>query len=162
MSTPPSATWLRLTQTNAPAATILIRLYVGLIFLCEGTLKFLRPETLGAGRFDKAGIPVPTFLANLDGTLETVCGILLLAGLATRVAAAPMIVNMAGALLITKAPIQWGNAALFSKASGWWDFIHESRTDLAQLCGATFLLLAGAGAYSLDAAINRRAAATSS
>lgn len=126
----------------------------------EGTLKFLRPETLGTGRFDKAGIPAPTFLANLDGTLEIICGILLLAGLATRVAAAPMIINMAGALLITKAPILWGNAALFPKASGWWDFIHESRTDLAQLCGATFLLLAGAGAYSLDAAINRRAAAT--
>ncbi|WP_420063479.1 DoxX family protein, partial [Mycobacteroides chelonae] len=81
---------------------------------------------------------------------------LLLAGLVTRLAAAPMIVNMAGALLITKTPILTGDAALFPKASGWWDFIHESRTDLAQLCGSIFLLIVGAGAYSLDAAINNR------
>ncbi|MDP7732977.1 DoxX family protein [Mycobacterium sp. TY813] len=133
-----------------------MRLYVGLIFACEGILKFLRPESLGPGRFDKAGIPASALLANLDGILEISCGILLLVGLVTRLAAVPMIVNMAGALLITKAPILWGKAALFPKASGWWDFIHESRTDLAQLSGSLFLLITGAGAYSLDAAINRR------
>ncbi|MBF9317147.1 DoxX family protein [Mycobacteroides chelonae] len=156
MTTPRKLNWAGLTQTSAPAAVILIRFYVGLIFLCEGILKFLRPDTLGTGRFNKAGIPAPAVLTNLDGTLEIVCGILLLAGLVTRLAAAPMIVNMAGALLITKTPILTGDAALFPKASGWWDFIHESRTDLAQLCGSIFLLIVGAGAYSLDAAINNR------
>lgn len=148
------APWL--TATHGPAAAILIRLYVGPIFVCEGILKFLRPESLGSGRFGKAGIPAPALLANLDGILEIGCGIMLLVGLATRLAAVPMIVNMAGALLITKVPILWGDADLFPKVSGWWDFIHESRTDLAQLSGSLFLLIAGAGAYSVDAAINHR------
>ena len=74
---------------HAPAAVILIRLYVGAVFLFEGILKFLRPDTLGIGRFDKAGIPAPGFFAPLDGVFETVCGLLILTGLLTRLAAAP-------------------------------------------------------------------------
>lgn len=49
----------RLTGTSAPGAVVLIRLYVGGIFLSEGVLEFLRPDQLGTGRFDKAGIPAP-------------------------------------------------------------------------------------------------------
>ncbi len=53
-------TWsTKLTATDAPAAVILIRLYVGVVFLFEGILKFLRLDALGTGRFDKAGIPAP-------------------------------------------------------------------------------------------------------
>ncbi|MFF3489068.1 DoxX family protein [Streptomyces sp. NPDC002701] len=157
--TPLSSTWqARLTATDAPAATILIRLYVGAVFLSEGILKFLRPDAQGTGRFDKAGIPAPGFFAPLDGFFEIACGLLILAGLATRLAVIPMIVNMLGALAITKLPILWGDAPLFAGKSGWWDFAHESRTDLAQLCGSLFLLLVGAGAYSLDARLTRRAA----
>jgi Domain of Unknown Function (DUF1259) len=39
--------------------------------------------------------------------------------------------------------------------SGWWDFAHESRTDLAQLCGGSFLLIVGGGRYSVDARLQR-------
>src|SRR4029079_18372956 len=114
-------------------ATILIRLYVGSVFLFEGIQKFLYPDQLGIGRFDKAGIPAPGFFAPFDGVLEIVCGALILVGLATRLAPVPMIVNMLGALLITKLSILWGNSPLFGGKSGWWDFAHESRVDLAQL-----------------------------
>ncbi|WP_394426710.1 DoxX family protein [Streptomyces sp. SGAir0957] len=145
----------RLTGTSAPGAAILIRLYVGAIFLSEGVLKFLRPDQLGTGRFDKAGIPAPDLLAPLDGAFEIVCGLLILAGLLTRLAVVPMIVNMLGALLLTKLPILWGDAPLFTGKSGWWDLAHESRTDLAQLCGSLFLLIVGAGVYSLDARLAR-------
>lgn len=148
-----STTWV--TSTSAPAAVILIRLYVGAVFLVEGVLKFVRPDQLGTGRFDKAGIPAPGFFAPLDGVFEIVCGILLLAGLLTRLAAVPMIADMVGALLITKLAILWGEAPLFPKDTGWWDFAHESRTDFAQLCGSLCLLIVGAGAYSLDARISR-------
>ncbi|MGY1947197.1 DoxX family protein [Nocardia asiatica] len=150
MSTTSSWT-TRLTATSAPAAVILIRFYVGTIFLFEGIQKFLDPDRLGTGRFDKAGIPAPGFFAPLDGIFEIVCGALILAGLLTRLAVIPMIVNMAGALLITKLPILWGEAPLFTGKSGWWDFTHESRTDLAMLCGSMFLLLVGAGGWSIDA-----------
>ncbi|MFG3407653.1 DoxX family protein [Streptomyces sp. NPDC048142] len=141
--------------TSAPGAVVLIRLYVGAVFLSEGVLKFLRPDAQGTGRFDRAGIPAPGFLAPLDGIFEIVCGVLILAGLLTRLAVVPMIVNMLGALLITKLPILWGNAPLFAGKSGWWDLAHESRTDLAQLCGSLFLLLVGAGVHSLDARLAR-------
>ncbi|MCV6965127.1 DoxX family protein [Mycobacterium intermedium] len=140
----------RLTATNAPAAVLLIRLYVGVVFASEGILKFLRPDALGTGRFEKAGIPAPGFFAYLDGVAEITCGVMLLVGLLTRLAAIPMIINMIGALAITKVPILWGNAALFRGKSGWWDFSHEARLDLAQLCGSIFLLIVGAGALSLD------------
>ncbi|MEW1757452.1 DoxX family protein [Streptomyces cyaneofuscatus] len=145
----------KLTGTSAPGAAILIRLYVGAVFLSEGVLKFARPDQLGTGRFDKAGIPAPGLLAPLDGALEIVCGVLILVGLLTRLAVVPMIVNMLGALLLTKLPILWGDAPLFTGKSGWWDLAHESRTDLAQLCGSLFLLLVGAGAYPLDARLER-------
>ncbi|MGC9544757.1 hypothetical protein [Streptomyces sp. UG1] len=46
-------------------------------------------------------------------------GALILAGLLTRLATLPMIVNMLGALLITKLPILWGDAPLFDGKSGW-------------------------------------------
>ena len=36
--------------------------------------------------------------------------------------------------------------------------VHESRTDFAMLLGSIFLLIVGAGAWSLDARIGRRAA----
>ncbi|MCK9931974.1 DoxX family protein [Frankia sp. Mgl5] len=153
-------TWqARLTATTAPAAVILIRFYVGAVFLFEGIQKFLYPDELGTGRFDKAAIPAPGFFAPLDGGFEIACGALILAGLLTRLATPPMIVNMLGALLITKLPILWGDAPLFDGASGWWDFVHESRTDLAQLCGSLFLLIVGAGAYSLDAHLHPTATA---
>lgn len=146
-----------LIATRAPGAAVLIRLYVGLVFACEGVLKFLRPDSLGTGRFDKAGIPAPMFFSTLDGVFEIGCGALILIGLLTRLATVPMIIDMLGALLITKLPIFWGHAPLFRGEHGWWDFIHESRVELAQLCGSLFLLIVGAGTYSLDAFLTRRA-----
>ncbi|WP_219995611.1 hypothetical protein ACQ9ZG_22130 [Streptomyces araujoniae] len=42
-----------------------------------------------------------------------------------------------------------GQRPSFTRKSGWRDLARESRTDLAQLCGSLFLLIAGADA--LDA-----------
>ena len=39
----------RIITTNAPAATLLIRLVIGAVFLSEGIQKFLFPEEVGAG-----------------------------------------------------------------------------------------------------------------
>jgi putative oxidoreductase len=64
----------RLTSTNVPAAVVLIRLYVGAVFLFEGIQKFLHPDALGTGRFDKAGIPAPGFFGSLDGFFGLLTG----------------------------------------------------------------------------------------
>ncbi len=56
----------RVLATDAPAATILIRLSVGLVFLSEGAQKFLFASERGAGRFAKIGLPVPEILAPFE------------------------------------------------------------------------------------------------
>lgn len=93
-------------------------------------------------------LPAPTFFGYLTGGFEIVCGLLLIVGLLTRLAAIPMIVNMVGAELFTKLPV--------ALQDGFWAYAHEVRAELSQLFGSLFLLVVGAGAWSLDAALTRR------
>jgi uncharacterized membrane protein YphA (DoxX/SURF4 family) len=134
---------MSLLSTDAPAATVLIRLAVGCVFLSEGIQKFLLSDALGVGRFAKIGIPAPALLAPMVGCFEIVCGILIVLGLFTRAAALPLIVVMLVAIASTKVPILM--------AEGFWKMAHESRTDFAMLLASLFLLLVGGGAWSLDA-----------
>lgn len=138
----------RLIQTTAPRAAILIRLLVGAVFLSEGIQKFLFPAAVGAGRFAKIGLPWPELFGPFVGGVEIVCGSLVLLGLLTRVAAIPLLVIMAVALLTTKWPIL--------VAEGFWAMAHESRTDWSMTLGALFLLIVGAGPWSVDARLGRR------
>jgi len=151
----------RALESNAPAATVLIRLIVGLVFVSEGVQKFLYPDEVGAGRFAKIPIPNPESTASIVGFFEILCGVLVIVGLFTRFAALPLIAVMLTALLTTKLPILLGSEFMgFSvrKVSyyGIWGFLHESRTDLAMLFSALFLLLAGAGKWSIDSLLTAR------
>lgn len=139
----------KITKTNAPGALILIRLMVGAVFLSEGIQKFTNPQEIGAGRFTKIGLPNPEFLASFVGAFEILCGLLILAGLFVRLAVIPTIIIMLVAISTTKIPI------LVSK--GFWAMAHESRTDFSMLLGSLFLLIVGAGAWSLDAKFSKRA-----
>ena len=40
--------------------------------------------------------------------------------------------------------------------TGVWSMLHESRTDISMLLGSVFLMLVGAGEWSVDVAIRRR------
>jgi uncharacterized membrane protein YphA (DoxX/SURF4 family) len=124
---------------------VLIRLAVGWVFFSEGLQKFLFPETLGFGRFRQIGIPVPGFTAPLVGMIEVVCGLLLIAGLFTRFAVIPLLIDMAVAVAKTKLPIL--------RQSGFWAMAHEARTDYAMVMGCLFLLAVGAGPISMDAVL---------
>ncbi len=137
-------TW-RTRTTQAPTATVLIRLLVGGVFLSEGIQKFLFPETLGVGRFLKIGIPVPTVTAPFVSVVEIVGGALLVAGLFTRLAAVPLIVDMLVAIASTKIP--------FFLKNGFWAAAHEARVDYAMLLGSLFLLIVGSRPLSLDARV---------
>jgi uncharacterized membrane protein YphA (DoxX/SURF4 family) len=146
----------RIIATNAPAATLLIRLVVGAVFLSEGIQKFLFPEEVGAGRFAKIGIASPESVAPFVGTVEIVCGALIILGLLTRLAAVPLIIVMLAAIVSTKIPILLGYEFLgFSLRKvpyyGFWGMMHEARTDFAMLFGSIFLLIVGAGRISVDA-----------
>jgi uncharacterized membrane protein YphA (DoxX/SURF4 family) len=163
----PACLWSRLFDAGAPRAVILIRLAVGVVFFSEGIQKFLSPAALGAGRFARIGIPAPNVMGPFVGVVETVCGTLLLAGLLTRLAAIPLLIDMAVAILSTKIPILlghgfWGFASPAPAQHGVWSLLHEARTDLSMLLGALFLLLVGAGPWSLDAALGHRFAADGS
>ena len=92
---------------------ILIRVIVGLTFVIEGSLKFLRPEELGAGRFAAIGLPFAHPLS---------------------------LVVIATALVTTKIPILLGRPlGPFALAKlnhyGWLSFFHEARVDLCMAFG---------------------------
>ena len=148
-----------LMRTGAPAATLLIRLVVGGVFVSEGIQKFLFPGEVGAGRFATIGFSSPDMIALFVGSIEIVCGTLIILGLLTRLAAIPLIFVMLVAIVSTKIPILLGYQFLgFSlrKVSyyGFWGFMHESRTDLAMLLSLIFLLIVGAGPISIDARLS--------
>jgi len=133
---------------DAPAAAIFVRLLVGVVFLSEGIQKFLFPAALGVGRFAKIGIPRPELTAPFVGVVEIACGALVIVGLATRLAAIPLLVDICVAIVTTKIP-------MLAKA-GIWATLHEARTDLCMFLGSLFLIAAGPGPLSLDARRRRR------
>ena len=146
----------KLLATNAPVAVILIRILVGWVFLSEGIQKFLDPATLGAGRFAKIGIPAPEFFGPFVGVCEIVCGTLLLVGLFTRLASAVLLINITVAIFTTKLPVLlgheiWGFALPKLPQYGLWSMLHEARTDFSMFLGLVFLLVVGAGPWSVDA-----------
>lgn len=136
------AAYLRLLRTAPDPGPPLIRLMVGLVFFSEGIQKFLFPAIRGAGRFEKIGLPSPDMLGTLVGSLEILCGLLVLLGLLTRYAVIPLIVIMLVAIFTTKIPLL--------SEEGLWAMLHAWRTDLSMLIGSTYLLLKGGGNYSLD------------
>jgi putative oxidoreductase len=152
-----------LLATHAPAAVILIRFVVGGIFLIEGVLKFLYPAALGAGRFAKIGIPAPQVLGPFVGVVEIAGGLLILIGLLTRLAAVLLAVDISVAIFTTKLPILLGHdIAPFHVARldryGFLSMAHEARADWSMLLGSVFLLLVGAGAWSIDAWLDKERA----
>ena len=133
----------QLIMTRAAAAVIIIRLMVGAVFVSEGMQKFLFPAEVGAGRFEKIGIPSPEVVAPLVACFEIGCGTLVLLGAFTRLAVVPLVAIMLTAIATTKIPILL--------EQGFWKMAHEARTDWSMLLGSVFLLVVGAGQWSLDA-----------
>jgi uncharacterized membrane protein YphA (DoxX/SURF4 family) len=129
--------------TRSAKAVLLIRILVGWVFVSEGIQKFVFPAQLGVGRFAKIGIPFPHVMAPFVGSVEIVCGALLLAGLLTRLAAVPLLGVILVAIATTKLPM--------IPKTGMWSMLHEARADFSMLLALVFLLIAGAGTLSLDA-----------
>src|SRR5271170_3336907 len=153
--------WTVLLRTRAPGWSILVRLLVGLVvFFPEGIQKLAFPNILGAGRFANIGIPYPEIMGPFVGVVETICGALVILGLLTRLAAIPLIVIMIVAIVSTKVPILLGHDFwIFHLPKlpryGFWNMLHEARADLTMLLGSLYLLIEGAGAWSLDAMFSR-------
>jgi len=129
-------------RTDAASTTIIIRLMVGAVFLSEGIQKYLFPDLRGAGRFEKIGLPNPEFLGYFVGLFEILCGLFILVGLLTRLAAIPTLIIMIVAFATTKSEILANE--------GFWSMMHGSRTDWSMLLGSIFLIIKGGGKWSVD------------
>ena len=129
--------------TEGPASIVLIRVAVGLIFSTQGILKYLDPN-MGVVRFAKIGFSHPYFTAHFVGAFEIVCGLLVLVGLGTRLAAVPLLVVISTAIATTKIP------ELYRPNQGLWYMISDARADFAMFCCLLFLILSGGGEWSLD------------
>jgi uncharacterized membrane protein YphA (DoxX/SURF4 family) len=137
----------RLVMSRGGASMMLIRVLVGAVFLSEGIQKFLFSASLGVGRFVKIGIPHPGFTAPFVGVVEIVCGAMIVAGLLTRVAAIPLLINISVAIATTKVPMLLHQ--------GFWPMAHEARVDFCMFLGLVFLAIEGAGRWSFDQRIGQ-------
>ena len=131
-----------LLNTSEDKSILLIRLLVGLVFLSEGIQKFLFPELVGVGRFEKIGFANPAFWSYFTACFEIACGLLVSLGLWIRVSSIPLLIIMIVAFFSTKIPV------LLHK--GFWQFAHEYRTDFAMTISLIFLIIKGSGFYSID------------
>jgi putative oxidoreductase len=121
---------------------LLMRLFVGYFFFETGWGKV---HNLGgmAERFAGWGIPAPAFSAALSGYTELVGGALVLAGLFTRLASVPMVINMLVALLVVK----------MKKVAGIDDFVELDEPLYA--LSFLWLVFSGPGKASLDHLLSR-------
>jgi uncharacterized membrane protein YphA (DoxX/SURF4 family) len=110
---------------------VLISGIVGLIFLSEGIQKFLFPETLGAGRFARIGIPYANITVIVVAICEIVFGLLLTLRIRIKISVIPLLVIIIGALYYTKYPQL--------RKEGFWTTAHEARTDLLMFVSLVFL-----------------------
>src|SRR5258706_13105335 len=72
------------------SAILAIRFMVGAVFFLEGIKKFIFPDQWGAGRFVTIGIPAPHVMGPFVGAVVIICGLLVLLGLRTSLAAIPL------------------------------------------------------------------------
>jgi uncharacterized membrane protein YphA (DoxX/SURF4 family) len=145
--------WLLHPPVSGPAAVLLLRVMAGGVFFWEGLLKFVYTNQ-GAGRFTKLGFPMPETTAHFVAITEIIGGLLLLAGLFTRVVALYFVFEMIVAILTTKIALYLGTSPLplppAPPKAGFWAVLHEIRSDYAQLLTCLFLVVVGAGTRSLD------------
>jgi putative oxidoreductase len=127
---------------SSARAALAVRLAAGAVFVGFSLGKFVRHEAERAA-LERYGIPLADQATYFVGAVELVGGLLLLAGLLTRLAAAALAVDMAVAIStagrIEGGPVHLGLAPLL-------------------LAGMLFLLWAGAGPASTDRRLARRAA----
>jgi putative oxidoreductase len=119
-----------------PVALAVFRVIFGLLFLCHGLSKLI-------GWPAPHAVPVGEWPAYYAGWIELVTGVLITAGLFTRLAAFTACGEMAVAYVTVHLP------------HGFWPIINHGETAVAY-CFAFFLLIfAGGGAYTLHVRVAR-------
>ena len=134
-------------QRVDPALAVL-RLGVGVVFLAHGYQKLFGMGFAGVTEaFTQMGVPIPGVAGPMIACLEFFGGIALIFGLLTNVVAFLFVCDMLGVLLLVKR-----GAGLTGRGGMELEFL--------LMFGALTLVLAGAGAFSVDAVLDRRAPIT--
>ncbi|WP_439542037.1 DoxX family protein [Hyphomicrobium sp.] len=133
----------RLSAVFAWLPPLFARLVVGWVFLWTGWAKLNNlPQMIQ--NFTEWGIPFPAFTTPFVSGVEFLGGLLLLLGLFTRLAAAPLVVVMIVAIISAK----WGQVDSLETLLGF--------EEVAYMALFGWLAVAGPGAVSLDALLQRR------
>jgi putative oxidoreductase len=132
----------RLFAPFAGLGELILRLALGLVFLAHGIPKLKNPAEL-TGLLTKLGIPGAPFFAWLVALLETVGAVLLILGLATRIVALGLTIDMLVAIVSVRIGLSKAPFASGPKGPGW-DF------EFLLFAGALALVFLGGGRIAID------------
>ncbi|HEY4027823.1 MAG TPA: DoxX family protein [Candidatus Dormibacteraeota bacterium] len=130
------------TDRLAGAGPVVVRLVVGVIMAAHGLQKLnLGPERFGSTTLASLGVPLPHVMAYVVTFTELAGGILLIAGLLSRLAAFALLVDLTTAMTLVKSHV--GLIAPPGRGAG-------AELELALIAGFLTILLVGPGRVSLD------------
>lgn len=133
-------------------APLALRLGLAVVFVDHGYSKLTGgPAEQFGGMLTGLGVAAPELMAWLVTIAELVGGLMLLAGLATRLVTLPLIATLIGAIVLVKADLE------IIAPSG--APMPGAELDIALLAGLAALLLMGPGRLSLDGVLGVGAAA---
>ena len=145
--------FLGIAKTVEPCAQygvlLFLRIMIGWTFFLTGKGKLAHFDRT-THFFESLHIPAPAFHAGLVGGLEMIGGLLLIAGLCTRLISVPLLISMIVAYLTAESD---GFASIY-------DFTQKA--PFIYLCVTLVTLTFGPGKFSLDALIARRLASSRS
>ena len=128
--------------TDSNKTFLLIRIMVGFFFFVGGVLKLSYPELQTPGYYEAFGASFAVSFASFITIIEIICGLMILAGLFTRIATIPLLLTISITVIAGKLPIMFDE--------GFWLMAHISRVDFAMFLGCIFLLINGSGLWSAD------------
>lgn len=130
-----------LNRTWPEYAALPLRLILGGAFVAHGLQKILGGIEGTAGFFGSIGIPAPGLTAWAVALLETVGGLMLIAGAFVPIVSVLLILTMLGAMFT----VHWQNGFFFMNQPP------GIEVNLLYIAGLLALVVGGAGALSVDA-----------
>jgi putative oxidoreductase len=127
----------------AGVGELILRLTIALVFWPHGWQKLKGPAGF-AGFLKQLGVPAPVLAAWVVALLESVGALLLVLGLATRIVALGLAVDMLVAIVSVKIGMAKSPFASTQQVQGW-------EFEFALMGSALALVFMGAGRLSIDA-----------
>lgn len=145
---PATRSKLRAWPSSPSLALLILRVAIGAVFIAHGAQKVFVYGFAGtSASFADMGVPLADVAGPVVGLLELIGGILIVLGLATRVVAAALAVDMLVAMVLVHL-----SSGIFAAEGGY-------ELTLVLAAAAVTLVLAGAGRLSADAVLTQRLAA---